>query len=229
MRAVDKFQMSQGSSGWATGVAGPQVDGKFFRVDGERFYIRGVTYGTFAEIKLGLFSRLKRVEEDFAAREAVGINTVRTYTVPGLEILDLAEEVGLRLFVGVWWEDPRYLDPTDRGSWHEMESGARTAVQQAVESCADHPTVLGFVLGNEIPGTVVRWHGRRRIEDLLRGLCETGKDVAPQALFSYANYPRTQYLDTSCFDCFNVFLLLGLLHFLPSSARHGVGSARGGA
>jgi hypothetical protein len=28
---------------------------------------------------------------------------------------------------------------------------------------------------------------------------------------------------------FNVFPLLGLLHFLASSARHGVGSERGGA
>ena len=205
---MNKVQVAQGRSGRATGGGGPQVDGKFLRVDGERFYVRGVTYGTFAQTELGLFPGLKRVEEDFAAMAAVGINTVRTYTVPGLEILDLAEEAGLKLLMGVWWDDPRYLDPTDRGCWQKMASEARAAVKEAVESYAGHPAVLGFVLGNEIPGAVVRWHGRRRIEGLLRGLCETGKVAAPQALFSYANYPTTQYLDTSCFDfdCFNVFL-----------------------
>jgi O-antigen biosynthesis protein len=78
----------------------------------------------------------------------------------------------------------------------------------AVGSYAGHPAILGFVLGNEIPGPVVRWHGRRRIEGLLRSLQQTGKDAAPEALFSYANYLTTQYLDTSYFDfdCFNVFL-----------------------
>jgi GT2 family glycosyltransferase len=205
---MNKVQVAQGRSVRATVGVGPQVDGKFLRVDGERFYVRGVTYGTFAETELGLFPALKRVEEDFAAMTAVGINTVRTYTVPGLEILDLAEETGLKLLMGVWWDDPRYLDPTDRGSWQKMASDARAAVEEAVESFAGHPAVLGFVLGNEIPGPVVRWYGRRRIEDLLRILYETGKDAAPQALFSYANYPTTQYLDTGCFDfdCFNVFL-----------------------
>jgi O-antigen biosynthesis protein len=184
------------------------VDGKFLRVDGERFYVRGVTYGTFAETELGLFPRLERVEEDFAAMSAVGINTVRTYTVPELEILDLAEQMGLRVLMGVWWDDPRYLDPTDPGCWKKMETEARVAVRKAVDAYADHSAVLGFVLGNEISGPVVRWHGRRRIEGLLRGLYETGKDAAPAALFSYANYPTTQYLDTSYFDfeCFNVFL-----------------------
>jgi O-antigen biosynthesis protein len=205
---MKKFQVAQGRSGRVTRVVGTQVDGKFFRVDGDRFYVRGVTYGTFAETELGLFPRPKRIEEDFAAMAAVGINTVRTYTVPGLEILDLAEEAGLKFLMGVWWDDPRYLDPTDRGSWQKMASEAGAAVKEAVESYACHPAVLGFVLGNEIPGPVVRWHGRRRIEDLLRSLYETGKDAAPQAIFSYANYPTTQYLDTSCFDfeCFNVFL-----------------------
>jgi O-antigen biosynthesis protein len=208
VRPMNKVQVAQGRSVRATVGVGPQVDGKFLRVDGERFYVRGVTYGTFAETELGLFPGLKRVEEDFAAMAAVGINTVRTYTVPGLEILDLAEETGLKLLMGVWWDDPRYLDPTDRGSWQKMASEARAAVEEAVESFAGHPAVLGFVLGNEIPGPVVRWYGRRRIEDLLRILYETGKDAAPEALFSYANYPTTQYLDTSCFDfdCFNVFL-----------------------
>ena len=205
---MNRSQVAQERSGRATGGAGPRVDGKFLRVEGERFYVRGVTYGTFAETELGLFPGLKRVEEDFAVMAAVGINTVRTYTVPGPEILDLAEETGLKLLMGVWWDDPRYLDPTDGGSWQKMASGARAAVKEAVESYAGHPAVLGFVLGNEIPGPVVRWHGRRRIEDLLRSLYETGKDAAPEALFSYANYPTTQYLDTSYFDfaCFNVFL-----------------------
>src|ERR687883_1895172 len=116
--------------------AGPEVDGKFLRFDGERFYVRGVTYGTFAETELGLFPGLKRVKEDFAAMAAVGINTVRTYTVPGLEILDLAQAAGLKLLMGVWWDDPRYLDPTDRRSWQKMAAGAGAAVKEAVESYA---------------------------------------------------------------------------------------------
>ena len=185
--------------GGARGVE-PRVDGKFLRVGGERFYVRGVTYGTFAETELGLFPSRERVKEDLAAMAAAGINTVRTYTVPGSEIFDLAEEAGLKLLTGVWWDDPRYLDTTDRESWKKMASEARAAVKEAAESYAGHPALLGFVLGNEIPSPVVRWHGRRRVEDLLWNLYETGKDAAPDALFSYADYPTTHYLDASSFD-----------------------------
>jgi O-antigen biosynthesis protein len=186
----------------------PRVDGKFLQVGRERFYVRGVTYGTFAKTDLGLFPRWERAKEDFAAMSAVGINTVRTYTVPEPGLLNLAEEAGLKLLIGVWWDDPRYLDPSDQESWKRMSAEAQIAVEEAVGSYAGHPAVLGFILGNEIPGPVVRWHGRRRVEDLLRSLYETGKDAAPEALFSYANYPTTQYLDTGYFDfdCFNVFL-----------------------
>ncbi len=73
---MNKVQVAQGRSVRATVGVGPQVDGKFLRVDGERFYVRGVTYGTFAETELGLFPVLNQVEEDFAAMAAVvGINT----------------------------------------------------------------------------------------------------------------------------------------------------------
>lgn len=204
-KSNNAFLSPPGRSARATG---PEVDGKFLRFDGERFYVRGISYGTFAETDLGLFPRRERLKEDFHAMSAVGINTVRTYTVPQPEVLDLAQEAGLKLLIGVWWDDPRYLDPTDRGSWKKMAAEARAAVEEAARSYADHPAVLGFVLGNEIPGAVVRWHGRRRVEGLLRSLYEMGKEAAPKALFSYANYPTTQYLDTSFFDfdCFNVFL-----------------------
>lgn len=187
---------------------GPTVDGKFFRFDGRRFYVRGVTYGTFERSELGLFPEAEQVRQDFAAMTEAGVNTVRTYTVPEPGILDFAEEAGLKLLMGVWWDDPRYLDPADQEGWKKMTAEARAAVKETAELCAGHPAILGFVLGNEVPGPVVRWHGRRRIENLLRSLYETGKEVAPEALFSYANYPTTEYLDTSFFDfdCFNVFL-----------------------
>ena len=87
-----------------------------------------------------------------------------------------------------------------------MAAEVGVAVKEAAESHVGHPAVLAFILGNEITGPVARWHARRRVDDLLRSLFETDKDAAPKALFSYANYPSTQYLDTSCFDCFNVFL-----------------------
>jgi hypothetical protein len=136
------------------------------------------------------------------------INTVRTYTVPERAVFDLAEGFGLKLLVGVWWDDPRYLHrPTD-DAWKEMAAEARSTVRRTAEAYGEHPAVLGFVVGNEIPGPCVRWHGRRRVEELLRGLHDVGKEAAPEALFSYANYPTTEYLDTSYFDfeCFNVFL-----------------------
>jgi O-antigen biosynthesis protein len=189
-------------------AAGPAVDGKYFRFDGHRFPVRGVTYGTFARSELGLFPNLERVKRDFEAMDEANVNTVRTYTVPERPVFDLAEEVGLKLLVGVWWDDPRYLDRPTPEAWQAMAAEARAAVKQAASTYAGHPAVLGFVVGNEIPGSLVRWHGRRRVEDLLCSLHEAGKEVAPEALFGYANYPTTEYLDTSCFDfdCFNVFL-----------------------
>jgi hypothetical protein len=92
------------------------------------------------------------------------------------------------------------------GWWKKVAAEARAAVKEAAESHAGHPAVLAFILGNEITDPVARWHARRRVDHLLRSLFETDKVAAPKALFSYANYPSTQYLDTSCFDCFNVFL-----------------------
>ncbi|MGH3146372.1 MAG: glycosyltransferase [Rubrobacter sp.] len=190
------------------GAGGSGIDGGFFRLGGERFYVRGVTYGTFAEGELGLYPDLEQVRLDFAAMVEANINTVRTYTVPDRAVFDLAEEFGLKLLVGVWWDDPRFLDQPTKEAWNSMAAEAKSIVRQAAEVYGEHPAVLGFVLGNEIPASSVRWHGARRVEGLLRGLYEAGKAAAPDALFSYANYPTTEYLDTSYFDfdCFNVFL-----------------------
>ncbi len=56
-----------------------------------------------------------------------------------------------------------------------MASEARAAVKEAVESYAGHAAVLGFVLGNEISGLVVREHGRRRASKTCCGVSTDGQ------------------------------------------------------
>ena len=63
----------------------PRVKGKFFFIGEEKWYIRGVTYGTFRPNEEGEeFPAREVVERDFAQMVANGVNAVRTYTPPPL-------------------------------------------------------------------------------------------------------------------------------------------------
>ena len=185
-------------------VALPEAHGKFLYRGLEKFYVRGVTYGTFRPDDSGHeFYDREVVAADFAAMAGHGINAVRTYTVPPRWLLDLAEGRGLRVLVGIPWEQ-HVAFLSDRGR-------ARSIVQRVKESvtgCAGHPAILGYVVGNEIPAPIVRWHGRKRVEHFLEDLYLTAKDEDPDALVTYVNYPSTEYLDLPFLDlcAFNVYL-----------------------
>ncbi|HEY7284149.1 MAG TPA: hypothetical protein VH497_01810, partial [Vicinamibacterales bacterium] len=71
------------------------ADGKFLRAGSERFLIKGVTYGTFAPDADGYqFPSVRQIHADFEAMAELGINSVRTYTPPRIELLDAAAEHG---------------------------------------------------------------------------------------------------------------------------------------
>src|SRR5437667_10332003 len=73
----------------------PRVQGKFIFIGNEKFYIRGVTYGTFRPSKDGSEYRTPEVvERDFALMAANGITAIRTCTVPPRWLLDIAHSHG---------------------------------------------------------------------------------------------------------------------------------------
>ena len=186
------------------------TDGKFLRLraDGmraeERFLVKGVTYGTFAPDSDGYqFPPPHQVAEDFRLMASLGLNAVRTYTAPRRQLLDEAERRGLRVMVGLpWSQHVAFLD--DRNLRRQI----RAELTARVRELGNHPAVLAFALGNEIPPGVVRWHGRVRVENYLRALYEDAKSASPDSLFSYVNFPPTEFLDLSFFDlcAFNVYL-----------------------
>ena len=167
------------------------ADGKFLRaVGGDRFLIKGVTYGTFTPDADGYqFPSPQQIAEDFRLMAGFGINTVRTYTPPRLYLLDEAARHGLRVMVGLpWAQHVAFLD--DR----PLARNIRRQIVRQVAELSRHPAILAFALGNEIPSGVVRWHGRLRIENFLRGLYHAAKASSPDSLFTYVNFPPTEFL-----------------------------------
>jgi GT2 family glycosyltransferase len=182
----------------------PRAAGRFLEVDGEKLWVRGVTYGTFRPESDGSqYGTPERVERDFHLMAASGVSAVRVYTVPPPWLLDAAARHGLRVQVDVPWEQHvTFLD--DRRRARAIEDRVRAGVA----ACAGHPAILGFAVGNEIPAPIVRWHGRRRIERYLERLYRAAKAEDPGALVTYVNYPTTEYLDLPFLDvvAFNVYL-----------------------
>jgi len=192
---------SEGITGVARRVT---VRGKFLFDGPDKFWIRGVTYGTFAQSEDGAnLPSPEMVDADFAAMAAVGFNAVRVYTLPPRWMLDCAGRHGLRVMVGMPWEQHiAFLD----------ESGRADAIRRRLAAdlapIAGHPAILCYAVGNEIPAAVVRWHGKRRIEQFLATLAGLIKAADPGALVTYVNFPTTEYLDQAFADflSFNVYL-----------------------
>jgi GT2 family glycosyltransferase len=180
------------------------VDGKFFRLAGEKFFPKGVTYGPFAPSKeYDVLPPPEQAARDLAQIRELGANLVRVYHPPGKWFLDLASEYGLRVWVDFPWEKQFcFLDsPT-------LQQNARRAVREAVRSCERHPAVFAFCVANEIPADIVRWSGVNAVSEFIDQLVEEAKGVDAEALCTFTSFPPTEFLHSvnSDFVSFNVYL-----------------------
>jgi GT2 family glycosyltransferase len=182
----------------------PRVDGKFLWAGDQKLYVKGVTYGPLHPDRAGNeYGCIETIERDFAQMALNGVNAVRTYTVPPRWLLDAAGRHGLYVMVGIPWEQHvTFLDSKRRA--RDIEKKIRAGVRD----CAGHPALLCYSIGNEIPASIVRWHGRRRIERFLERLYRAAKEEDPGGLVTYVNYPSTEYLQLPFLDfaAFNVYL-----------------------
>jgi len=186
------------------GVGDIRVHGKFFFAGETKHFVKGVTYGPFGPGSHGAqFPETEIVEKDFALMRAAGVNTVRVFTVPPLWLLDAAEEAGLKVLVGLpWSQHVAFLDSA------AIQAEIRAAVAGGVRACHRHVAVFAYLVGNEIPPDMIRWHGAGEVRRFLKELVSLVRREHPGALVSYANFPSTEYLtiDFTDFLCFNIYL-----------------------
>jgi len=162
-----------------------RVQGKFFFVGDRKHFVKGVTYGPFPKGSHGTqFPECAVVEVDFALMAEAGINTLRVFTVPPLWLLDAAQQEGLKVLVGLpWSQHVAFLDNP------KIQRQIREAVTAGVRACSRHPAIFAYLIGNEIPPDMVRWHGAEAVRGFLKRLVACAKAEHPEALVSYANYP----------------------------------------
>jgi len=113
-------------------------------VDGRVFKLRGVTYAK------------QPLEADFRCMAEMGVNAVRTWgtneSTPAL--LDLAQKYGIKILLGIWMRHGRCgNEGADNFDWINDNDGKKTQRLLAlavVRKYKDHPSLLGWSLGNEV-------------------------------------------------------------------------------
>lgn len=180
------------------------VDGKFFRLDGRKFCVKGITYGPFAPNARGeMFPEPDQTRRDFEQIRELNANVIRVYYAPPRWLLDLAAQHGLRLLVDIPW--PKHLCFLDSD---QIQAEARRAVRQAVETTKGHPAMFAYSVVNEISAEIVRWSGAARVQEFIDELIDEAKAVDPHCLCTFTSYPPTEFLQpqNADFVCFNLYL-----------------------
>ena len=177
---------------------------KFFLEGDKKFFVKGVTYGPFKPDAEGDYlGRPEQVDVDLALMRQAGLNVVRIYHSPPRWFLDQCTNAGMRVLVTLPWE--KHVEFLRKRS---IRKQIAEAVRTTVRKYAGHPAILGYLVGNEISSTMARWLGARRVIEFVEQLIRIGRAIDPDALFSYATYPPTEYLlpQNADFCCFNVYL-----------------------
>ncbi len=162
-----------------------RVQGKFFFAGERKQFVRGVTYGPFAPGTHGAqFPERATVQRDFALMRGAGANTVRVFTVPPVWLLDLAAEAGLKVLVGLpWTQHVAFLDS------EVIKTEIRAAITAGVRACARHRAVFAYLVGNEIPPDMIRWHGADAVREFLRELVTLVRVGAPGSAGQLRQFP----------------------------------------
>ena len=178
--------------------------GKFFFEGDRKFFLKGVTYGPFKPDAEGHYlGPPEQVQRDLAQMREIGINVARVYHAPPRWFLDQCADARVRVLITLpWAKHVEFL------SKKKARDEITHAVETAVRANVGHPAIFGYLVGNEISPTMVRWLGVRRVTEFVEHLVRLGRAIDPDVLFSYASFPPTEYLlpQNVDFFCFNVYL-----------------------
>ena len=180
-----------------------RVRAKFFFEGKEKWFLKGVTYGPFKPNADGdLISTPEQARRDFRLMRELGVNLMRVYHVPPRWLLDLAASTAASPDLDS--VDGARRVPQSPHCAPDHRDDPRTAVAKN----KGHPAIFGYLVGNEVPTTMVRWLGAQRVIEFLEHLIDVAREADPRPLYqlrelSADGVPAPANVD---FYSFNVYL-----------------------
>ncbi len=199
---------------------GLQTEGKYLYENGEKFIIKGISYGNFDPKDTGTdtfyFDR-EKTKRDFELIKSANVNTIRLYQKPPAYLMEEAKSAGLKVILTL------YVDYTVKDfslKSKETLSTYRELTKDLVNFGKNYGNVAMYLLGTEIPELLlqqkgiseleqfIKKQGQKTFENFLFELHKTAKETDPDCLTSYANFPPTEFLNLNFFDIitFDVYL-----------------------
>lgn len=178
------------------------IRGKDIVVDGRPFLVKGIHYGPWrpgtGPGKNYPYPSPAEVEQDLQMIEQLNANTILVFDPPGY-VLDIAGRHHLKVLYSFylnWWIFGTHDD-----------AQLRQSILDRVRQYSAHPALLGWVLGNEVPLTLLDQRGASGIETSLSDLYRSIKRIDGAHPVTSANWPLTKILRLDFFDFagFNVY------------------------
>ena len=121
-----------------------------------KHFVKGVTYGPFAAGTHGAqFPERAMVERDFALMRGAGDqHRAGLHGAAGLAARSRRRRPGSRC-----WSGCRGRSMSRFSTAPTIKTEIRAAVAAGVRACGRHPAVFAYLVGNEIPPDMIRWHG----------------------------------------------------------------------
>ncbi len=169
-------------------------DEKRLYVNGKPYFIRGINYTTTnAQLKR---ASVEHVKKDIKLLKELNVNTIRCFSDPSHEILDVFYENDIMVIMEI------NNDSAYAGGWTDFKSkdqlkAYKKAAKEQVKRDKDHPAILMWCIWNDGPfGTeVVNKYTQEEMETWLKELADVIKKEDPSRPITSANMPGCNYND----------------------------------
>lgn len=191
-----------------------KIHGKAFRRHDSSApcFLKSVAFGPFTPGTLlseEIEGEIEKIATDF------GANAIRFYDPPPLSWLELCADFELSAFITMDWNHQ-----TDFLSHSIVRRETEMRVRDLVRRYKEYPAVAGYFISNDIPPSLIRYIGRERVLRFLERLIDIGRQLDPDALFSYPNHSPREALTPANQDFFSTNLEPGEFELLGKTLDH---------